>query len=249
MQFGLLSSHSRLHGSDTYRVPWSFDDEASVVLSKFTLLKNRLEPYLTSLSIDAKNLGHSLLRATFLEYPEDPICWTLDTQYMLGGDLLVAPVFALERVQFYLPEGSWTNVLTGKSYRGGRYYIENHSMLTLPLLLRPESGVILGRKGHRVTSSLKTEGFSLVISDQIEKPFSVAIKLRTGAKISCRVEPDLERPGRESAKKIKVVIETDLTPVPAWEVVVIGSGVGLDSDDIESRTFRGDAKGVCDIVL
>ena len=82
--FGMLSSHSRLHGSDSYRVPWAFDEEATDVLRKFVKLKCRLMPYLYSQAVKAHTKGVPMLRPMFMEFPEDRACETLDMQYMLG---------------------------------------------------------------------------------------------------------------------------------------------------------------------
>src|SRR5215211_3327058 len=112
--FGLLSSHSRLHGSSSYRVPWHYDEEAVTVLSKFTKLKCSLMPYLYRAAIQSHEKGTPILRAMTLEFPDDPACHSLDRQYMLGDSLLVAPVFSYDgSVSYYVPEGKWTNLLTG----------------------------------------------------------------------------------------------------------------------------------------
>ncbi|MGE5377104.1 MAG: alpha-xylosidase, partial [Bacteroidota bacterium] len=111
--FGLLSSHSRLHGSSSYRVPWNYDEEAVRVLARFTKLKCSLMPYLYRSAIQAHEHGIPLLRAMLLEFPGDPACDTLDRQYMLGDTLLVAPVFCHDgSVSDYVTEGTWTNLLT-----------------------------------------------------------------------------------------------------------------------------------------
>ncbi|WP_391595509.1 TIM-barrel domain-containing protein [Yersinia aldovae] len=81
------------HGSKSYRVPWVYDDEACDVVRQFTELKCRLMPYLYSASVQASDQGTSVMRAMMLEFPDDPACDYLDRQYMLGDDLLVAPVF------------------------------------------------------------------------------------------------------------------------------------------------------------
>ena len=94
--FGLLSSHSRLHGSNSYRVPWLYDAEAVDVLRHFTKLKCRLMPYLFGAAVQAHTHGTPMLRAMTLEFPADPGCDTLDRQYMLGDALLVAPVFTAD---------------------------------------------------------------------------------------------------------------------------------------------------------
>jgi alpha-D-xyloside xylohydrolase len=134
--FGLLSSHSRLHGSDSYRVPWLFDEEAVDVLRFFTKLKWRLMPYLFATAVEATQTGVPTMRAMLLEFPEDPGVIGLDRQYMLGGSLLVAPVFREDgQVTFYLPDGRWTNLLTNEVLQGG-WHKAQYNFMGLPLFVR-----------------------------------------------------------------------------------------------------------------
>jgi alpha-D-xyloside xylohydrolase len=149
--FGLLSSHSRLHGSGSYRVPWLFDEAgfsgptASDVLRFFTKLKCRLMPYLYGAAIAAHETGVPVMRAMMLEFPDDPGCDTLDRQYMLGDSLLVAPVFSPDgAVDYYLPRGQWTNFLSGEVVDGGRWVREQHGYLALPLMARSNSVIPVG---------------------------------------------------------------------------------------------------------
>jgi alpha-D-xyloside xylohydrolase len=143
--FGLLSSHSRLHGSNSYRVPWLYDEEAVDVLRAFTKLKCRLMPYLFETARQAHTHGTPVLRAMTLEFPTDPGCDTLDRQYMLGDSLLVAPVFSPDgTVDYYLPAGRWTHFLSGKTVEGGRWLREQHDYLSLPLMARPNSIIAVG---------------------------------------------------------------------------------------------------------
>ncbi|HEX2618836.1 MAG TPA: alpha-xylosidase, partial [Phototrophicaceae bacterium] len=85
--FGLMSSHSRLHGNASVKVPWLFDDESVDVLRFFTQLKARIMPYLLDIAKDAVECGYPMMRAMVLEFPEDRNCRPLDTQYMLGSAL------------------------------------------------------------------------------------------------------------------------------------------------------------------
>ena len=143
--FGLLSSHSRLHGSSSYRVPWNYDDQACDVLRFFTKLKCRLMPYLFAKAIEATQAGTPLMRAMLLEFPDDPACDHLDRQFMLGDALLVAPVFAADGfVDYYLPAGRWTHLLSGEVSEGPRWLRTQHDFLSLPLFVRPGSIVALG---------------------------------------------------------------------------------------------------------
>jgi alpha-D-xyloside xylohydrolase len=148
--FGLLSSHSRLHGSGSYRIPWAYDEEACDVLRLFTKLKCRLMPYLWQVALEAHREGVPMMRAMLLEFPEDPACETLDRQYLLGGSLLVAPIFTESGfVDYYLPAGRWTNFLTGKVEQGPGWRREQHGFLTLPLMVRPNTVIPLGAVDHR----------------------------------------------------------------------------------------------------
>jgi alpha-D-xyloside xylohydrolase len=148
--FGLLSSHSRLHGSNSYRVPWLFDDEAVDVLRHFTQWKFRLMPYLWDAAVVAHECGVPLLRAMLLEFPDDPGCLTLDQQYMLGGSLLVAPVFNDEgRVDVYLPQGRWTHLFSNEVVTGGGWRREHHDYASLPLYVRPATLLALGACADR----------------------------------------------------------------------------------------------------
>ena len=137
LAFGLLSSHSRLHGNESVRVPWAFDEEAVAVTRKFVALKQKLMPYILRTAKDANQNGTPMMRAMLLEFPQDRTCWFLDQQYMFGADLLVAPVFnAHGTVEFYLPAGDWTNYWTGQVVAGGRWITETHGFDSLPLYVR-----------------------------------------------------------------------------------------------------------------
>ena len=148
--FGMMSSHSRLHGNESYRVPWLFDEEAVDVLRFFTRLKCSLMPYLFAKAIDATTEGVPMMRAMVIEYTDDPTCATLDLQYMLGDSLLVAPIFNDEsRAKYYLPNGSWTNFITGDVTEGGRWIKEKHGYLSMPLMVKENSIIAVGNENSR----------------------------------------------------------------------------------------------------
>lgn len=141
-QFGLLSSHSRYHGSTAYKVPWPYGDEAVDVAREFTELKLQLKPYLLKMAQETHETGVPMMRAMVLEFPDDPTCEDIDTQYMLGDDLLVAPVFREDGVaRFYVPDDgtgqAWTNIITDTAYEPGKWYTEQYDYHTLPVLARP----------------------------------------------------------------------------------------------------------------
>ncbi len=148
--YGMLSSHSRFHGSDSYRVPWAFDDEAVDVARLFSKLKLRLMPYLYAVGREASATGIPVMRPMALEFPHDPGTAYLDRQYMLGADLLVAPVFSESGdVTFYLPEGTWTHLLSGEQVSGGGWRAERHGFDSLPVYVRGGAVLPWGARDDR----------------------------------------------------------------------------------------------------
>ncbi|MFC3803060.1 alpha-xylosidase [Cohnella sp. GCM10012308] len=148
--FGLLSSHSRLHGSTSYRVPWLFDEEAVDVLRRFTKLKASLMPYLFAQAADSSRFGLPMMRAMLLEFGEDPACDYLDRQYMLGDSLLVSPIFNSDgESAYYLPKGKWTHFLTGEVVEGGSWHRETYDYMSLPLYAREGSLIAVGATDDR----------------------------------------------------------------------------------------------------
>lgn len=155
LAFGLLGSHSRLHGSTVYRVPWLFDEEdakngvvnapgqsAVDVARAFTKLKLELMPYVYQTGLEPHENGTPVMRSMFLEFPDDPAARPLDRQYMFGPSLLVAPVFTYSgEVEYFLPAGTWTNWFTGETVRSeaGVWRHETHGYDTVPLWVRDGS--------------------------------------------------------------------------------------------------------------
>ncbi|WBO69636.1 alpha-xylosidase [Streptomyces camelliae] len=211
--FGLLSSHSRLHGGWSYRVPWAFDEESVDVLRAFTRLKMTLMPYLARVAEEAHTDGLPMMRPMMLEFPDDPACAHLDTQYMLGDSLLVAPVFTADGdVRYYVPEGRWTSLLTGTTVTGPRWVGERHGFDSLPVLVRPGSVIPVG-----------------AVDDRPDYDYAAGVVLRVypspGAK---HVITRIVTPQGEPAAVFTVDRHEGLTrvtasrPVPEWSVLLVG---------------------------
>lgn len=224
LAFGLLSSHSRLHGSRSYRVPWAFDDESSEVARKFTKLKCTLMPYLYGAAVQAHRQGVPMMRAMLLEFPDDPTCDHLDTQYMLGDNLLVAPVFSADgEVEYYVPEGEWRHLLTGEAVRGPAWRREVHGFDSLPLLVRPGAVLPVGPVEDRPDYDY-TDGVTLRVytGAQSAEPVRTVIPAADGspaAVFTTRFEG-----GAADGGAGHVVVETEDTGLPAWNVLVVGAG-------------------------
>jgi alpha-D-xyloside xylohydrolase len=148
--FGLMSTHSRLHGSTSYRVPWVYDKdgdtEACDVLRHYTVLKGRLMPYLWAQANKTHQVGVPMMRSMVIAFTNDTPCKYLDQQYMLGDSLCIVPVMNEEgKAEFYVPDcGTWTDIQSGETYEGGRYYTRQCDYFQTPILARPNSIVTYG---------------------------------------------------------------------------------------------------------
>ncbi|MBQ9542952.1 alpha-xylosidase [Ruminococcus sp.] len=143
--FGLFSTHSRLHGNQSYRVPWLFDEESCDVLRFFTKKKGELMPYLWAQAIKTHEVGVTMMRAMVIDFANDPACLTLDRQYMLGDNILVAPILNEDGIaQYYVPAGRWTDIITGKVFEGGKWYTHKCNYFEIPALAKPNSIIAYG---------------------------------------------------------------------------------------------------------
>ncbi|HEX3022638.1 MAG TPA: alpha-xylosidase [Lachnospiraceae bacterium] len=145
--FGLLSSHSRLHGSTSYRVPWAYDEESVDVVRFFTKLKASIMPYLYKNAVYTSKTGIPTMRSMVLEFTEDYTCHYLDKQYMLGDSILVSPIFNEDSIaNYYLPAGTWTNYFTGEQVQGGKWMKEKHGYLSIPFMVKEGSILAIGSR-------------------------------------------------------------------------------------------------------
>jgi alpha-D-xyloside xylohydrolase len=136
-QYGLLCSHGRFHGM-LGREPWLFGDEAVDVIKRFIALRTELRPYLIEQAEVAAETGCPVMRPIALEFPDDPGARNVDTEFLLGPGLLVAPVLEPGGdVELYVPEGRWTDQFTGAVYNGPCWVrLEAVPIDRIPLLVR-----------------------------------------------------------------------------------------------------------------
>jgi len=226
VRLGLLSSHSRLHGSDSYRVPWAFDEEAVDVLRHFTHLKCRLMPYLWAKAQEATTTGLPMMRAMVLEFPHDPGAAPLDLQYMLGEALLVAPVFTESgQVDVYLPPGRWTHLLTGLEKPGG-WHREQHDKFSLPLYVRENTLLPVGARNDTVTYDF-ADGVTVEL-----------YALQDGASATCTVEgaAPLTVTASRQGETITITASSDVR----WHLLVVGQRMMCEQGRINAEA-RGTA--------
>ena len=225
--FGLLSSHSRLHGSQSYRVPWLFDEESVEVMRHFTRLKNRLFPYLFSAAHEAHETGCPVMRSMFLEFPDDPACRHLDRQYLLGPSLLVAPCFRGDGiVEYYLPRGRWTTLLGNETIEGGRWQRTTVGFSEVPLFARENSLIAMSSNCERPHWTLQEPLTLHLVNVRDGADLATRVYASDGAceSFRCRRSGDritLDSDGRASA--VRVIVRSTRTVAEVANGRVTGS--------------------------
>ena len=141
VQLGVFSPVMRLHGSrirhfeptpgllepsgDPNEI-WSFGEENFEILKDLILTREKLRPYIEQQMDIASEKGYPIMRPMFFEYPDDEFCYTLDSQYMFGDDIIFSPI--VEEKQraktVYLPKGDWILTKDKKVYKEGMHYIK-----------------------------------------------------------------------------------------------------------------------------
>ena len=167
-QLGLFSSHSRCHGcgDHNHREPWRFSEEACTIFRFYDKLRYSLMPYIYSEAEKCTRTGLPMMRALWLEYPEDRNVRHIDDQYLFGDSLLIAPVLKpLSKSVYrdvYLPEGVWFDYFTReKICSRGQWIRRKVDLATMPIYVK-EGTVLRYREAgeslaHGMGDIVKTE--------------------------------------------------------------------------------------------
>ena len=120
LAFGMLSSHSRCHGIAP-KEPWLYGTNFMDEFRMIDEMKYKLMPYVYAQAKDSSEHGLPMVRALFVEFPDDPDSWTVDDEYLYGSSILVAPLLHENEMyrNVYLPPGTWIDYQSGKNYSGG----------------------------------------------------------------------------------------------------------------------------------
>ncbi|MEU1973427.1 TIM-barrel domain-containing protein [Microbacterium sp. NPDC019599] len=141
MQYHSEFNHHRTPSRD--RTPWNIaqrsgDDRVLPIFRRFTQLRERLVPYLERSAAAAIASDRPLMRPLFFEWPADPAVWSAPVEWLLGDDLLVAPVLEPEASEWtvYLPDGAWTDAWTGERLAGGQTITVGTPIDRIPVFAR-----------------------------------------------------------------------------------------------------------------
>ena len=183
LPFGFLTSHTRAHGAPPTE-PWLYDSKrVQDVFRKSAEMKYRLMPYVYAQAKECTEKVLPMLRALFVEFPDDPGAWKVDDEYLFGSQILVAPLLesGITGRTVYLPEGKWIDYQTEKVYEGGWHRIEAGS---LPIIMLVRDGSVLPHlKLAQSTSEMDWSKMSLKVYSADKKQAEGLICLPTDNRI------------------------------------------------------------------
>jgi alpha-D-xyloside xylohydrolase len=140
LPFGMLTSHTRSHGAPPTE-PWGYGEDFMNAFRLADNMRYELMPYIYAQAKDCSERGLPMLRALFVEYPNDPGSWLVDDEYLFGAGMLVAPLFEdVTSRNVYLPTGKWIDYQTGKVYSGGWHSIESGK---IPIVVLVRDGTVI----------------------------------------------------------------------------------------------------------
>jgi len=140
LPFGFLTSHTRIHGAPPTE-PWYYSKDFMDGFRRSAELKYRLMPYIVEQSEECTRTGLPMLRALLIEYPDDPVAWQIEDQYLFGSDIMVAPLFESDKERLvYLPVDRWVDYQSGKTYDPGWHRLTTGQ---IPALILVRKGAVI----------------------------------------------------------------------------------------------------------
>ena len=207
--WGMLTSHSRSHGTPP-KEPWEFSPAFLADYRRAAEMKYRLMPYVYAQARDASARGLPMVRALFVEYPDDPGSWLVEDEYLFGSDMLVAPLLetGMTGRAVYLPPGRWIDYQTAKVYAGGWQQIAAGA---LPVVVLVRDGAVIPHvKLAQSTAQMDWDALELVV-------FADTATAARG--LVCRPSDTVLRPGTLARKGASFALASDpLAGKVAWTV-------------------------------
>ena len=163
-QWGTFCPVMRLHGDREPRQPqygttggatcrsgaanevWSYGEEVFKICKKYLQIREKLRPYIRELMREAHEKGSPVMRTLFYAYPEDPLCWKVEDEYLFGADILVAPIYHAKQKtrNVYLPgKEVWLEYETKKEYAGNQWIEVESPIEKMPVFVKKAKANIL----------------------------------------------------------------------------------------------------------
>lgn len=147
-QVGAFTPYFRNHSALGFirQEPWSFGEKYEKIIKKYIGIRYQWLPHLYNLFAEASRKGLPIMRPLFMEYPFDKNTYNLSDQFMIGDNVICAPVLQPSQTHrsIYLPEGKWVNYWTGEILEGQKYHLIEAELDILPLFIKSGSFIVLG---------------------------------------------------------------------------------------------------------
>jgi alpha-D-xyloside xylohydrolase len=200
----MFTSHSRVHGFPP-REPWEFSDDFLKVFRQMVEMRYKLMPYIFTQAAIASQNGWPMLKAMFLNYPDDPTTWNLEDQFMFGEDMLIAPILEENTVarNVYLTKGKWINYQTKEVYEGSRWI--KISVDEIPGIIMVKMGSIIPHiELAQSTAFMDWSKIELVVFDEENKNHKGSFYLPNGNLIDFEItsgkKPKVNSSGKNKPK-------------------------------------------------
>ena len=157
VQFGVFSPINRLHCTSApymTKEPTYYMNGTGYIAEEFLRLRHKMIPFIYSASIDTTEKGIALIEPMYYEHPDKKEAYEYTSQYMFGGQLLVAPVITpgdekkMAKTSVWLPDGKWTDIFTGHTYTGGKAVDMVRHMDSIPVLAKEGGFFVLDGRKH-----------------------------------------------------------------------------------------------------
>jgi alpha-D-xyloside xylohydrolase len=189
LPFAALSSQVRCHGAPP-REPWEYDEEFTDDFRRAMDMRYALLPYIYAQATASSEAGHPMIRALFFEFPDDPTSWLVEDEYLLGSDLLVAPLFEEStKRDVYLPPGKWIDYQTGDTYDGARWHEIEAGPVPIVVLVR-DGAAIPHAKVAQSTDDIDWQDIELRVYATGNQPATARFALPAGKVVTLELAPD-----------------------------------------------------------
>ncbi|MFB4167751.1 glycoside hydrolase family 31 protein [Virgibacillus sp. JSM 102003] len=147
-QVGAFTPYFRNHSAmgTVYQEPWQFGEKNEAIMKKYIQMRYKWMPQLYSIFYQASETGLPVMRPLFMEYPEDQKTYNINDQFMIGDNVVVAPILApsvTERA-VYLPAGQWIDYDTGFQYEGERAHLIHAELDRMPIFIKQGTAIMQG---------------------------------------------------------------------------------------------------------
>lgn len=169
-QVGMLCSLARYHGT-TEREPWFYGEQAVDIVRDYSELRYSLVPYMLEMATEAEDRGLPMMRHLALEFQNDAFVHAIDDEFLLGEDILVAPILeaGATKRDIYLPAGAWYDRKTGERYPGRSTITVDVTLEDIPIFIREGAVIPQFKRNLQHLKDFETEAVEICVYGKAKK--------------------------------------------------------------------------------